>query len=270
MGTAAQGPGGPLLALAGSPIERPLRSVLGPGSGSATYPASPVLAISGEWEDGIVLNASPRTNLCTRSQALNTGWTWVNAGATPDTTSAPDGTTTADSVVENTATSVHRATIPGGGTSGSPVVLSAFYSPSGRGVVTTLGSANVYFSTTGTILLGSGATVAGSLNGFYRITHTTTPVSTTATIGLASGTAALYLGDGTSGAALWGVQVEAGGTAGRYIPTAGTVVTETDVVYTASTGRAVLSRALSSGATLIADGIACTQVDTLTWQAQPI
>lgn len=48
-----------------------------------------------------------RTNLLLRSQEFGTGWTALAASVTSDTTTAPDGTSTADTITENTGAGRH-------------------------------------------------------------------------------------------------------------------------------------------------------------------
>lgn len=56
---------------------------------------------------GILVEES-RINICTRSEDFShSGWSKTNVTVSADTTTAPDGTTTADSVIEDTSTGRH-------------------------------------------------------------------------------------------------------------------------------------------------------------------
>ena len=68
-----------------------------------------------------------RTNLLVRSSELDNGsWTKSNASVTADQTTAPDGTSGADLVTENTANSTHVVFNGFTATSGSTYTVSAF------------------------------------------------------------------------------------------------------------------------------------------------
>lgn len=64
----------------------------------------PVLYLQ-DWQGGTLLTptqiySTSRTNMCPQSQTFNTGWQFGGAGgsASPNTTTAPDGTVTADTI----------------------------------------------------------------------------------------------------------------------------------------------------------------------------
>ena len=82
-----------------------------------------------------------------------------------------------------------------------------------------------YNLSTGAVISGANASIVSVGNGWYRCIVTGTPVNTNSLIYLASGGAASYTGDGTSGVYIWGAQLEAGAFATSYIPTTSASVT---------------------------------------------
>ncbi len=195
-----------------------------------------------------------RTNLQTYSEQFNHGsWTKFNTTVTADSTTAPDGTLTADSLIENTANSFHTidgiyvpATATGNFTS------SVYLKAKGRNFIrlfVTQETPGVNYSalfnlTTGTLVssdVGVTATISDAGNGWYRGTVSTTILASSRarlTIGLqnASGAIAPYAGDGTSGCYVWGAQIEVGAFPTSYIPTvASTVLRNADTAVMTGT-----------------------------------
>jgi len=183
-----------------------------------------------------VTNVFP--NLGPYSQAFSQ-WTQSGLTATDNATTAPDGTSTASSLVENTATNTQRSVgIIGGQINlvfpiGATSTLSFYVKNlSGSRYVCAFGATNgcVWFDlaggtvakTSGTTYVSSSITSVGS--GWYRCVATFTKSADDGVrIGLASTTAgttaATYTGDGTSGVYLWGAQLELGSSATTYQPT---------------------------------------------------
>ena len=189
-------------------------------------------------------NSFVQTNFLLRSQELNNAaWGLTGATVSADVTAAPDGTTTADRLVETTATSAHfvsQASITS--VAGAPVTLSFYlkkgslstapdfvqlYLAQAQFSATAYANYNIATGALGTVGAGSTATITSVGNGWYRCTLTATAsASSTATGYLLfcnnSGTAALapsYTGATTSDVFVWGAQAVQGATAGNYQPT---------------------------------------------------
>jgi hypothetical protein len=167
-----------------------------------------------------------RTNLLLRSEDFGTTWALTNATVSSNVTVAPDGNTTADKVIEDTADSAHGPSqsfilSPGSYTfscyakKGERAWLRMFFG----------GLANTWFNldsgTIGTIGAGVTAAIVDAGNGWYRCS-----ISGVATAGILHGARlatdndiSSYEGDGTSGLFLWGAQLEAGSFPTSYIPT---------------------------------------------------
>lgn len=167
-------------------------------------------------------------NLLSYSEQFdNAAWSKSNATITPNTsaTTAPDGTLTADKLIENTANSNHFVSQTVGTISGS-YTISCFLKSAERykGYIQLFdsgGNAAAFFDLNlGTITGGVGTnTITAYPNGWYRITSTSTFTSATASVYIVlinnSGTAS-YTGDGVSGIYVWGAQVEVGSAATIY------------------------------------------------------
>ena len=170
-----------------------------------------------------------RTNLLTYSEQFdNAAWVKTRAtvtGASINAAVAPNGTVTADNLVEDsTASNTHFISSAAASvTSGAAYTASLYVKLGQRNVSLSLPSgafgANVRYTydlTAGTATqnvagTGDSATITQISNGWWRVTLTATATaSTTAavTVYLISGTAVSYTGDGTSGLYLWGAQLE--------------------------------------------------------------
>lgn len=201
------------------------------------------------------LYESPSTNYVLWSNDLtNVVWGSFNTVVTGNVDTAPDGTVTADKIIENTTANQFHLL-------GQTIVKSAvaqtwtcgsYVKPSPRNVMLQIGDGsgsngvNATFilsgggSTSGVGAFGSGmtsvsATITPSANGFYRITSTVVTNATTAlspTFYTANGTTLQYTGDGTSGVIAWGTQCELARTrlSSQINTTTGTVLRPGDVV----------------------------------------
>jgi hypothetical protein len=189
---------------------------------------------------GLLIEES-RTNLCQQSEAFNDSfWVKTRLSVTLNATTAPDGTLTADKIVEDTTAS-NTHTIQ------SPITppatahtLSVFAKKGERTwIVLRLGGTNTFFNLDdGTIAAGSvnSPTITNFGNGWYRCAVTSS-LGTQGQFWLATNsTTTSYTGDGTSGLFIWGAQLEAGSFATSYIPTTtGSLARSADVCSIANT-----------------------------------
>ncbi len=167
-------------------------------------------------------------NLLTNSESFEAAaWFKSAVTASANTTTAPDGTRTADTITEDTSTGTHIVRFqPFTVTSGITYTASVYVKANGRNRVRLINFDNVsaivsiFDLSTGTVASGTGAILSVG-DGWYRITQTFTGVSTAATnfayqISLDDGTTNSYTGNGTSGIFVWGAQLELGSTATTY------------------------------------------------------
>ena len=181
-----------------------------------------------------VLIEGARTNLCLQSQTFdNANWVKTAATVSADAAVAPDGTTTADALIEDgTSASQHRVQMSTAATYATAATFAAsvyFKAGSGsRNVVCRIGGASgsayaVFNPSTGAVVT---STVTGAnwtlpatpsaatalANGWYRgvvvASHTETSSGVTLFLQLASGSNISYDGDSASSVYLWGAQVE--------------------------------------------------------------
>ena len=183
-----------------------------------------------------------RENLFVQSQAFGTSWTKNPAGLTitADTTVAPDGTTTADTITDtadggNTQHFVDQAA-GGSPTNGSILVASVFAKAGTKSVIAVCpnnaGTGYTFNLSTGAVgaqvnsaPLDQGIVNVG--NGWYRCWVKFTYASGTPStrIYMANSTASvLYTGTGTGTVILWGAQLNTT-LLRRYTPTGAAIVT---------------------------------------------
>jgi len=196
-----------------------------------------------------------RTNLLTYSEEFdNAAWTKSRSSISANATTAPDGTSTADKLVEDTtASSTHQfadSFTPSASTSYTTsvyvkaaersifeIAYSTGLTGSNERVQFNLGTESV--STTAGTPDASSLTFVG--NGWYRCSFTCTasgsPSSTSVTFFSNDGTGISYTGDGTSGIYVWGAQLEAGAFPTSYISSTETFTSRASTAtYYDSTG----------------------------------
>jgi len=198
--------------------------------------------VTGEYKGWLIEEG--RTNLLTYSEDFdNAAWIKSDITISANAVTAPDGTQTADKLVENTSNIAHYLKISTSVTPGNTYACSVFMKedPSGsKRYLTIHGRDNAFgtaFSLTfdpsdGSITYNSNPSLSFGVinyeNGFYRVWVTATATATyTGTevfwIRLAdesnkATTYPSYTGDGTSGLYLWGAQLEQGSFPTSYIP----------------------------------------------------
>lgn len=168
-----------------------------------------------------------RRNLLTYTEQFdNAAWLKTRSSVTPNSTTAPDGTLTADTLVEDaTASSTHYISQTSDGATATRTYSIYAKANTRSWIWLYIGGANQgkFFNlSTGVVgndVVGapSAATIQNAGNGWYRCSITVTGTHTNAWVGLSEdGTTISYTGNGTSGAYIWGTQLELGSTATAY------------------------------------------------------
>ena len=220
-------------------------------------------------------------NLFTYSDQFdNAAWTKTSATVTANATTAPDGTTTADKLVEAAATAF-RAIEESAALTAQAYTQAWYVKAAERNIVQLLwsGGASTNFAnfdlSAGTVTAGTytTATITPVGNGWYRITLTSTCAAGSYSAILSPQTspsaarAASYTGDGTSGLFLWGVQLVPGTSPGPYTKTtAQAIVSAAPALIDAPNG---MAEALPSSVTPPRNGdmvIEATSNTTLTFK----
>jgi hypothetical protein len=162
-------------------------------------------------------------------QFSNAVWTKTNVSISANTTTAPNGTLTADKLIENTALGQHALLISGGWST-TQQTASIYVKSAERTKLyignNSIGNGIFFDLTTGTIQGIVGAftgTITSVGDGWYRVTAThTATAAQTFIIGTYITYTGVYLttkdytGDGTSGIYLWGAQLVEGTSALDY------------------------------------------------------
>ncbi len=225
--------------------------------------------------NGLLVEPS-RTNLLLRSQELDDSgaWTPVHASVSVNATTAPDGTLTADKIVEDTAAAEwHRCNQTVSAANGQ-YTYSIYVKGAGRdycilSLADGLGGevAFIVFLTTGQIydtnIYGTDAAFTGIVrltetlaDGWVRVmvTATSTQGSTLTVSVQASNFQAFYTGNGVSGVYAWGAQLEAGSKASSHIATtsasatrAADIITFSDLIWFNGTNDTLYAEWVGSG-----------------------
>lgn len=179
---------------------------------------------------GVTIVEPVSTNLLLYSQEFeNAAWLKSNSSITANAIAAPDGTVTADKLVEAATTSVHSATQTVTFAANFIYTTSVYAKAGERSfliIQPTGDSRFAYYNlSNGTVGTVSGSPLSTQIqsvgNNWYRCTITvTSPGATAANCILYSAATdgnATYTGDGTSGIFIWGAQLEVGSTATGYM-----------------------------------------------------
>jgi len=171
-------------------------------------------------------------NLLTYSQEFNdASWGKINSSITANATTAPDGTLTADKLVENSSNANHLVQKTVSATD-SVYTFSVFAKKSERNWVVlrsvnaSLQNVKAWFNidagTIGTLENGATANITNVGNGWYKLEMTIPSFSTGFEFRVSTSTGNnvdSYTGDGTSGLFIWGAQLVQGTSAKEYFPT---------------------------------------------------
>jgi hypothetical protein len=191
-------------------------------------------------DDGFIKTAT--TNLLLQSEDFSTTWIVNDTSVTTNSAVAPNGTTTADSLIENNLNADHIIFQGVSVTADISYTLSIYAKANQRNWVQLATQAGGFGTSswanfdlnTGTIgNVGTSATasITNVGNGWYHCSITATASTTAAAGGMgiailnANTNARLpsYTGDGTSSIYIWGAQQEQSSTVGEYIPTTTTI-----------------------------------------------
>jgi hypothetical protein len=180
-----------------------------------------------------------RTNLVSYSEEFSNAYWFKNAVTiSANSTTAPNGILTADSIVENTANTDHYVSTAGSLTlTNAPYTSSAYFKKAGRdwvnlslynGTDSKAAWFNINTGTLGTVQSGLTAAITDVGNGWYRCSITRTMSTGINYCGIAPQIAdngGTYLGNGLTAIYVWGAQLEAGSYPTSYIPTTSASVT---------------------------------------------
>lgn len=205
---------------------------------------------------GLLIEES-RTNEFLRSEQFDdAAWTKDGATIAADAATAPDGAMTAEKLVEDASSGMHRLYQSVAGDQTRPWTISVFAKAAERSAlklkINFTGSSTTSLTATfdlatetvsglsaGAGTSGPSASIVAMGNGWYRCSAWCSQgaaVQAGSVIGfayLSDGTTSdSYAGDGSSGLHLWGAQIESGPCPTSYVPTAAAAVTRAaDVAY---------------------------------------
>ena len=220
-------------------------------------------------------------NLFTMSEQWDNGvYGKVACSITPNTTTAPDGNSTADKLIEDSSNGQHAIYQNLVIADSVIVTLSCYVKAAERTYITfqIRDKANAYSNARVNLSTGVLSNFAGNLdaskvftvnagNGWWRIwTFFNSSSSVSTSVGFFvitdTGSASSYTGDGTSGVYVWGAQAELASTVGTYIQTTSSQVYNApalsfngeDVVTLNQSGKLVISVPGTSGQVMFPTG----------------
>ena len=203
-------------------------------------------ASSGTYVDSEGVIRTATTNLLLQSEDFSTTWTNIESSENINVAVAPNGTTTADALVDTVNNSAHSISQNVAGCAGSTSYTFSCYMKKGSKDFGALilspnaswgtggGAAVFYDLTNGTItsITSATGTIQALPNGWYRCTATATTVASPGTVILRvcsslTGSTQTYQGNGDEAIYIWGAQLEQSTTVGEYIPTTAATATRT-------------------------------------------
>ena len=173
---------------------------------------------------------APNNLLTFSEQFNNAAWTTEGGSITANSSTAPDGTATAELFTENTANAVHRPAYQSPTTTSAEHTFSVYLKYVSRQWVylRTKDSSNtnrfawfdIQNGVIGTVQTNLTASITNAGNGWYRCSITVSSAFAGTNLAMI-GTAAtdnteVYTGNGTSGILIWGAQLELGSAATTY------------------------------------------------------
>jgi hypothetical protein len=206
--------------------------------------------VGNSWTQPAVLIEPASTNIVSYSEQFDDAfWTKGNATVTANSTTAPDGTTTADTLTENSSAGEHIVYC-GFASEAAYYTLSVFAKAGTRSWISLYASGiwqsfNVSTGVVGTTGASVSATITPAGNGWYRcvVTRLMTATNNYWQLNIATGdntslsSPISYTGNGTGSVYIWGAQVEKTYGVSSYIPTTSAAVTRAaDVVGPGTSG----------------------------------
>lgn len=217
---------------------------------------------------GLVIEGQS-TNLFLYSEQLNnTIWGKLGSSISENATTSPDGTTSADKLIESATTGAHyvQQTVT---TVNGQVAISWFVKAAERSFVQLRAQEDGAFKARAVFNLSLGtvvsadsgtATIRNCGDGWYRISLALTSAGSSTFQGqlwiFQTASTSSYSGDGVSGVYTWGAQIEMGTKLSSYIPTTSSAVTRSADYAEIQAGpkTIIMDHNVASGLPLLATG----------------